>query len=249
MLDESALPGQFAVFERFLREVDMHATASSLTEGGIAVRKSTEGIRQWRENVIVGHPLQPQFWIEIPERQFSHARYLLRELAEEAWAGDAIDEHPFADYTDDDLRDIVTNEEYYGVEASVVALNLLLRRGVQPDVSPLRRAGREQENLARHATRGSGLALLLATAVGTIAAFYLEPITACVMVGILLYVVVGKRRAADGKQSWLYTPGSRRLARVGASIVGAGFFFGLLNYLWFDWVAVQPLGQWYWIWR
>ena len=132
----------YVVFEHFLREEDLDATVATLTAAGIECRPGRQGGGPWRENLIIGHRLQPPFYVEIPREATRKARYTVLSAAEDTWVGDAVLSHPLASYSDRQLRDTLDREDAFGLETQVVAKNLLRLRGVEVDVNLLESAAR-----------------------------------------------------------------------------------------------------------
>lgn len=223
--------------------------AETLQDHHILVKRSTEAIGQWRENVIMGHTLQPKFWIELPQDQFEKARYVLREIAEENWAGDAINTHPFADYSSAELKEILVKEDYYGVEASVIARNLLLRKGEDVDLKPIRDAYRERMSGELIPAKGSLTAIIVATGVGIVSGIYLSAIGFLACLGTVIYYASGTTRAITGERYYTYTSLTRLQGKLGTAMVIVAAIFGALNYFYLHWIHLEPIREWLWIWR
>ena len=147
LLDDHRVPTDFAVYQRFNRAEDLRAVVAVLQKSNIIVRTSGEEAGEWREATIIGSPLQPKFWIEIPSIQFEKANYMLQEAAEESLSEEDLDAHPFADYSRKELEDVLLEETAWDAEAVVIARRLLLRQGYDVDLGEIRR--QSQERVAR----------------------------------------------------------------------------------------------------
>ena len=147
LLDDHRVPTDFAVYQRFNRAEDLRAVVAVLQKSNIIVRTSGEEAGEWREATIIGSPLQPKFWIEIPSIQFEKANYMLQEAAEESLSEEDLDAHPFADYSRKELEDVLLEETAWDAEAVVIARRLLLRQGYDVDLGEIRR--QTQERVAR----------------------------------------------------------------------------------------------------
>ncbi|NJC24901.1 hypothetical protein [Neolewinella antarctica] len=248
-LDERAISRDFAVFEHFIRREDMEGMVRTLQAEKIAVRRSTDGTTQWRESVIMGHSLQPKFWIEVRENDFAKAKYTIREAAEAAWTGETIDQHPFADYASDELRTILTQEDYYGIEATVVARNLLLQRGENVALKEIRDANRHRNSAKLSPKEGTQVYVIAGTIIGAVAGLYLNVIAFMAALGVLIYYASGKQRDGDGKQHFIYVARTRVRGKWGTGVVALGLAFGLLNYFWLHWIHIEPVQSWFWLWR
>jgi len=99
LLDDHQVPTEYAIYQRFNRLEDMQAVTEALRNNNILVRTSGEDAGEWREATIIGSPLQPKYWIEIPAVQFEKANYVLQEVANENLLDEDLDAHPFAEYS------------------------------------------------------------------------------------------------------------------------------------------------------
>ncbi|OAV45305.1 hypothetical protein [Lewinella sp. 4G2] len=249
VLDGSALPGDFAVFDHFIRLEDMEATAQLLEGNNISVRQSNQNGGQWRENVIMGTALQPAYYLEIPTNSFAAARYLIREAAEDAWTGDAILSHPYADYTDESLLAILDREERYGIESAVVARNLLLRRGVDLELRPIRDRLRERQSALSEGREAPLWQVVFVALLGLASSLVFQPILLLFAAGMSLNYSRATIKSVNGEKYFKYGA----LTRVRGKWIGwlliIGFILGLVNALYGHWIPVTPVRTWWWIWR
>ena len=255
LLDTGALPagpngrkGEYAVFEHFFRPEDMAAMTELLEAENISVRNSTQVGEPWRENIIVGHSLQPELWIEIPTNLFAKARYVIQERAEQAWSGPALLEHPFATYTTEALEDVLRHEERYGIEAGVVAKNLLLNRNEAGAVDRVQREVQLRLQSDIPPKEGSPVWLIAASAIGVLAAALFLPLLYLASLGVLLYQVTGRRRDRWGKAYYLYSARTRVQGKWGIGTVLAALVVALVYYVFVGYGngAIYP---WWWLWR
>ncbi|MEM9929097.1 MAG: hypothetical protein AAF840_04725 [Bacteroidota bacterium] len=248
ILDENAIPRDFAVYQRFNRREDLEEVSTVLQQHDILVRSSTEDKGEWREATIIGSPLQPRFWIEIPASQFEKANFVLREYAEEHISEADLDAHPFAVYSRAELEQVLLEETEWSYDAVVVARKLLLRMGHDVDLKQLREAARAK--LARDfaPTDGNGWVMGLFTLLGGFAALALWFISLMITIGVLLYYLAGSRRDPKGTKHWVYNATTRRRGGFALSIVGVCLVLGLLNYFWLHLVRFPANDVWYWLW-
>ena len=248
LLDDHQVPTDYAVYQRFNRLEDMNAVVSVLRDNNILVRTSGEDAGEWREATIIGSPLQPRFWIEIPAIQFEKANYFLQEAAEKNLSEEDLDAHPFADYSRRELEEVLFEETEWDAEAVVVARRLLLRQGYDVDLGEIRQKSRER--LAKEYTPRSGTRWVIAlfTLYGGFAAMAVWIVSILISLGVLLYYLVGSRRDPKGVKHWAYDRPTRQLGRVAVGIVLACLAFGLVNFFYLGWVAFPPIDVWYWLW-
>ncbi|TXF88033.1 hypothetical protein FUA23_16250 [Neolewinella aurantiaca] len=248
LLDDHRIPTDLAVYQRFNRSEDLRAVVTVLRENDILVKTSGEDVGEWREATIIGAPLQPKFWIEIPAVQFEKANYVLQEEAEKNLAEEDLAAHPFADYSIEELEEVLLEETEWDAEAVVVARRLLLRQGRDVDLKALRQKSRER--LAREYIPRSGTRWVMAffTLYGGFAGLAVWIVSLLISLGILLYYVAGSRRDPNGVKHWAYDVATRQLGRVAVGIVFACLVFGLVNFFYLGWVRFPPIDVWYWLW-
>lgn len=248
LLDDHQVPTDYAVYQRFNRVEDMRSVVAELQGNNILVRTSGEEAGEWREATIIGSPLQPKFWIEIPAVQFEKANYVLREAAEENISDEDLDAHPFSDYSRDDLEEVLFEETEWDAEAVVVARRLLLRQGYDVDLKDIRQKSRER--LAREYKPRSGTRWVIAlfTLLGVFAAMAVWIVSSLISIGVLLYYVVGSRRDPKGVKHWDYDAPTRQLGSVAVGLMIAGLAFGLVNFFYLGWVKFPPIDIWFWFW-
>ena len=250
LIDTDALPGKFAPFEHFLRYEDMVATAELLEAAEMPVRRVGEQQSgQWREKVIMGQPLQPKYWLEIPTDQFARARYLIREAAEAVWVGEALEQHPFNDYATPELEDILRREDYYGQEAAVIARNILLGRGEEVELAELREDYRAHIEQRFTPAPVSKLSIGLTAVVGVAAGLILQLLFWLASLGILLYIFQGKQRDPDGRSHFAYDIATRRAGKIAVGLVVGALVFGLANYFLLHIYGLMGINPWLWWWR
>lgn len=248
LLDDHQVPTEYAVYQRFNRIEDMQAVVAVLQDNSILVKTSDEGVGEWKDSNIIGSPLQPKFWIEIPAVQFEKANYVLQEVANENLSDEDLDVHPFAEYSRAELEDVLLEETEWDAEAVVVARRLLLRQGYDVDLGQIRRKSRER--LAQQFAPRSGTRWVIAlfTLYGGFAAMAVWIVSILVSLGVLLYYVVGSRRDPKGVRHQEYDAPTKQLGRVALGIVFTCLAFGIANFFFLHWVAFPPIDVWYWLW-
>ncbi|MEM9259726.1 MAG: hypothetical protein AAGA62_08770 [Bacteroidota bacterium] len=249
LLDDTAIPGNFAVFQRFNRREDMEYVIGILRNHHIAVRTSEDMKKEWRESVIIGNPIEPKFWIEIPASNFERANFFLQEAANEEISEEDVLAHPFAEYSVEELREVLLEETEWSPEAVVVARRLLLRSGEEVDLAALRQAHRDRLKAEYRPRTGNILSILLTTIIGTFAGFILWFVGIMFTIGILLYYRVGTRLDPKGVRHWAYVKNSRSWALVGLVLMGGSVTLGLLNYFVLHLVPIPDVDSWLWWWR
>ncbi len=248
LLDESAVPRDFALYQRFNRSEDLEEVTQILRAHQILVRPSTEDRGEWRESTIFGSPLQPKFWIEIPATQFEKANFVLQEFAEEHLSEADLAAHPFASYNRRELEEVLLEETECSPEAVVVARKLLLRQGHDVDLSQLRQAAREKLTREYAPKPGNVWSLGFFAVYGCFAALSLWIVSIMVAMGVLLYYLTGSRRDPKGTKHWAYDETTRRRGGIAVSAVVACLTLGLLNFFWLGWVGFPAIDVWYWLW-
>ncbi|MCX8212620.1 MAG: hypothetical protein OTI34_16320 [Lewinella sp.] len=248
LLDDHRVPTDFAVYQRFNRAEDLRAVVAVLQKSNIIVRTSGEEAGEWREATIIGSPLQPKFWIEIPSIQFEKANYMLQEAAEESLSEEDLDAHPFADYSRKELEDVLLEETAWDAEAVVIARRLLLRQGYDVDLGEIRRQSQERVARAYEPRSGTRWVMILFALYGGFAAMAVWIVSILISLGVLLYYVVGSRRDPKGVKHWAYDGTTRQLGRVAVGAVIAGLAFGVVNLFYLKLVQFPPIDVWYWLW-
>lgn len=248
LLDDHQIPTDYAVYQRFNRVEDMRAVIAVLQENNILVRSSGEDAGEWREATIIGSPLQPKFWIEIPALQFEKANYTLQEVANENLTDEDLDAHPFVSYSREELEEVLLEETEWDAEAVVVARRLLLRQGHDVDLGGLRKKSRERLAKAFTPRSGTRWVIALFTLYGGFAAMAVWMVSILVSLGVLLYYLAGSRRDPKGVKHWAYDAPTRQLGRVAVGVVVVGLAFGLVNVFYLRWVEFPPIDVWYWLW-
>lgn len=222
-----------------------------LRDNNISARMSDEGegLGEWTERTIVGAPLRPKYWIEIPAHQFEKANFMLQEFAEANLDEEVLDEHPFNEYSVADLQEVLVEESDWSPEAVVVARRLLLRRGGDVDLKRLRDAARARLSAA-YAPKPlnqfivGGVALL-----GLAASLVLWVLGAMVSFGWLMYFAFGNRRDPKGNRHVAFNAQARRSAKIGLGVLATGLVIGLLNFIFLKWYPVADIDSWLWWWR
>lgn len=242
---------KFSVYQHFNRRVDMQEVVDTLRHNSIPVRVSDEGDAQgeWMERTIVGTPLRPKFWIEIPAGLFEKANFMLQEAAEADLEEEDLDVHPFNEYSVTELQEVLVEESNWSPDAVVVARRLLLRRGGDVDLKRLRDAAREKLAADFTPERGNTWLLLglgIASAVAGMAVWILGIM---ILLGLLLYYFAGKRRDPKGVLYFAYDTLTRRQSAGGLAVLATATCLGLLNYFVLHWVEVPQIDSWLWWWR
>lgn len=248
LLDESAMPGEFAVYQRFNREADMLEVVRMLRDHNILVRHASEETGEWREATIIGSPLQPRFWIEIPANQFEKANFMLQEAAEESLSEEDLLAHPFSAYTAEELQQVLLEETAWSPEAVVVARRLLLQRGYDVDLAEIRRTARDRMAAEYVPKTGNKLVIAVFSLLGAFAGLAVWFTSIMISVGVLLYYVVGNRRDPKGNKHPAYAASTRFYGWLGLGLMGACTVFGLVNFFYLHWVKFPAIDPWYWIW-
>ena len=248
VFDDHLTDGKFAVYQRFNRREDLLAILAVLEGHGIPVRASNTDAGGWRENVITGSPLEPRYWVEIPADRFPEANFVLQEEATAALSDADLDAHPFAAYSEAELRSVLLEESDWSPDAVVVARALLLRSGSDVDLARLRAADRDRLRREYAPRAGNLPSLWLTIGVGTLAGLALWIFAYLVAAGVLLYYAVGYRRDPSGVQHPAYRGPARRTGVVGLLIMVVALLAGAANVLYLHWVAFPPIDLWYWIW-
>ncbi len=222
-----------------------------LAENDIEARTSDagEGLGEWTENTIVGAPLRPKFWIEIPEYQFEKANFMLQEVAEANLEEEDLDAHPFNQYSVPELQQVLVEESDWSPEAVVVARRLLLRRGGDVDLKRLRDAARAR---LLEAYKPRSINQLVVGCVGLIAfaaSLVLWVLGSMLAFGWLMYFAFGSRRDPKGNSHLTYDSITRRNAKLGLGVMVVGLLFGLINFIVLKWYPVADIDSWLWWWR
>lgn len=238
----------FAVYQRFNRAVDMNLTVDVLRDQAIPVRVSGEDAGEWREARIIGSPLQPKFWIEIPAHQFEKANYILQDYAEATLSDEDLDQHPFADYSERELKQVLLEETDWSPDAVVVARKLLLRAGTDIDLQQLRRENRERLAAAYQPVVGSRWLILLAALAACFAAAGLWLLIFLATTGVLLYYTLGTQRDHRGVQHYLFDRDTRSYGSLALSCVAIALVAGVLNAFYYHWFQLPAIDVWYWLW-
>jgi hypothetical protein len=248
LLDDQQLPGDFAVYQRFNRAGDMTDVTNILRAHDVPVRVSGEEAGEWREATIMGSPLLPKFWIEIPANYFEKANYVLQDAAERSLSDEDLDAHPFAEYTASQLEEVLLEEGAWSPDAVVVARRLLLRSGHDVDLAEFRRTARERMDRAYEPRSGTRWVLIFFTCYGTFAGLAVWIVSLMISSGVLLYYMVGSRRDPKGVKHMAYNELTRLLGRMAVAVVVVALLCGLVNMFYLGWVAFPPIDVWYWLW-
>lgn len=247
----SSLSKNFVVYQYFNREEDLREVAAVLEKVDIPVRISddTKDRGSWTERTIMGSPLRPRFWIEIPEASFSRANFMLQEFAEARLREADILEHPFFHYDIAALQQVLVEESDWSPEAVVIARRLLLRRGGDVDLKRLRTAARARTAAAYVPAKANRWLLALQSWLAIVGGLLLWLPLATLATGWLCYVALGTRRDPQGKRHPAYTLDSQRLAQIGLSLLTVSVLVGLGNFFVWHWYSVVTLDSWLWWWR
>jgi hypothetical protein len=248
LLDENALPGEFAVYQRFNRQEDMLAVVDVLKSNNILVRHASEEKGEWREATIIGSPLQPKFWIEIPANQFEKANFMLQEAAEELVNEEYLREHPFSDYSREELEEVLLEETYWSAESVVVARRLLFSRGYDVDLAKIRQEAQEKMTAEYTPKFGNKLVIIIFSLFGAFAGLSILFTALLIALGVLLYYVIGSRRDPKGNKHPAYDSSTKQFGWIGLSLVVICSVFGLVNFFYLHWVRFPEIDPWYWIW-
>lgn len=247
-IDAFAVPQDFAVYQHFNRREDMVEMIAVLREHRIAVRVSGEDAGEWTESVIMGAPLKPEFWIEIPAADFEKANFMLLEYAEAHLTEEDIDAHPFADYSPDELKQVLLEDTGWSPLAIAVARKLLLRSGEDIDLTQLRQEARKRIQASFVPQKGSLFSIGCSLLLGVFSGLVLWFIGFMISLGVLLYYALGSHRDPDGNKHFAYTKATRNIGRTSLFLVFAAAVLGLLNFLYFHVADFSRLQQWLWFW-
>lgn len=250
-MSKPSTSSNFAVYQRFNRREDLADVVEILRANNISVRVSDGGeeIGEWTEKVIMGSPLRPKFWIEIPEQQFEKANFMLQEAAEANLDEEILDEHPFNEYSVNDLQSVLINESDWSPEAVVIARRLLLRRGSDVDLKRLRDAARARLAAEYEPVALSGWVLPVLIVVSIAAGLLVSFVGVMIVLGLLLYYAFGVRRDPKGNLHDVYNSNTRSHSRLALGILVVATFLGLLNMFYLKWIVVPDIDGWLWWWR
>lgn len=229
----------------------MQDVVDTLRHNDIPVRVSDEGdgLGEWMERTIVGTPLRPKFWIEIPAGLFEKANFMLREAAEADLDEEALRAHPFNDYSVVELQEVLIDESGWSPDAVVVARRLLLQRGGDVDLKRLRDAARARLANEYQPDRANPWLLAGLGLLSLIAGLLVWILGIMILLGILLYYFVGKRRDHKGRLYFAYDELTRRQSASSLAVLATATAMGMLNMLVLHWVAVPNIDSWLWWWR
>lgn len=247
-IDAFAVPRDFAVYQNFNRREDMAETVDVLRDNRIAVRVSGEDAGEWTESVIMGSPLKPEFWIEIPSSDFEKANFVLLDYAEANLTEEEIDAHPFAEYSPEELRQVLLEDTGWSPLAIAVARKLLLRTGEEVDLTELRREARERVRVAFTPKKGSFIAILATVLLGVFSGVVLWFIGFMLALGILLYFAFGTLRDPEGQTHPAFTKATHNIGKTGLMIILVAALLGLLNFLYFHIADFSKFQEWLWFW-
>lgn len=250
-MDKPSASKKYTVYQHFNRREDMLDVVEVLRNNEIFARMSDdgEGLGEWTERTIVGAPLRPKFWIEIPEDQFEKANFMLQEVAEANLKEEDLDTHPFNDYSVEELQEVLVEESDWSPDAVVIARRLLLRRGGDVDLKRLRNAARERLE-ATYAPRSLNPLIIAAVSLLALgASMVLWVLGAMLAFGWLMYFAFGNRRDPNGNRHLAYDNRARRTAKLGLLLQAFGLFFGVLNFVALRWYPVADIDSWLWWWR
>lgn len=240
-LDDFAFGADFAVYQHFDRLGDLEATAAFLRDNGVLVRTGNDEAGGWRETVIMGSPLRPKYWLEIPSADFKKADYLLQEAADETLTPEFLAEHPFADYTPAELTEVITHAADWNPEAVVVAKHLLLRAQPDVDLTELQQRTRAHEAARFEPKQSSPFTIGLFAVLGFVAGLMVWWIFFMLFAGMLAYYVLGSSRDSRGDVHMDFDATTRRYGLIGLGVAGLGLVIGVANLLLLNWYYAIPL--------
>lgn len=223
----------------------------ALRENDIPVRLSDdgEGLGEWTEKTIMGSPLRPKFWIEIPEGKFEKANFMLQEIAETNIQEEDLEGHPFNNYSVPELQEVLVEESDWSPEAVVIARRLLLRRGGDVDLKRLRDKARARL-LEEYKPGTIALPIIIfVTLLALGAGLVLWVLGVMVAFGWLIYYAVGSRRDPKGNRHPSYNETTRSRAQIALGVLTLAILVGLANFLWLKWYPVADIDSWLWWWR
>jgi hypothetical protein len=252
MTKEDALdylgPAEYAVYQQFNRKEDLEELLALFQQHNIPFtthdREQSPGVGA----VIVGDPLQPRFWIEIPNNLFQKANFLLEEYAEESLTEEDLSTHPFAEYRQEELEEVIINASSWSPEAVAVARALLQRDGRSVDLAALRQAYRERLAKQYQAQSLPVGYVILASVVACLGGFTLSFILFLGALGMLLYYRFGRRIDPNGTSHPIFDVATRQRSGYGIALALVGLPLGLLNYFYLDWYDVPAIDPWLWLW-
>ncbi|MEL6845462.1 MAG: hypothetical protein AAFP02_19840, partial [Bacteroidota bacterium] len=193
-------------------------------------------------------PLQPRFWVEIPNNLFQKANFLLEEHAEESLTEEDLSAHPFAEYRQEELEEVIINASSWSPEAVAVARVLLQREGKSVDLAALRKAYRERlakQYQARPLAIGY---VIIASLLAGLGGFTLSFTLFLGALGMLLYYRFGRRIDPNGTSHSIYDVTTRQRSGYGIVLALIGLPLGLLNYFTLHWFEVPAIDPWLWLW-
>lgn len=247
-LDDHALPRDYAVFQQFHRQEDSAALAETLRGLRVAARTGSEPPPDAWQQLYVGSDLRPRFWVEIPSRDFERARFLLREKAEEEITETDLEAHPFADYTTDELKEVLRDERGWDVYATVIARKILLKREKNVDLAALRAEERRRITRRFEPKSGKRVVQLLVIAAGIFCGLKLQLLGWALAAGVLVHFGWSKHRKPSGERVFEYAPRTRTLCRAGV----LGLVLTLVYALYREIIVHEgsiELMEWLWVWR
>lgn len=143
------------------------------------------------------------FQLEVDESDLEAAQRLL-EQEDLPTTNDAS--NFMADYSDEELKDILVNQVDYGRAMVDNARTLLLERNPQTDFSEIEQAG-EKEFASRLSKQQQGLRARIS---GLVAAYILALLGGIIGLGAGWFIQTGKTLAVDGKKYHTYDQYSRK---------------------------------------
>ena len=195
---------EFAVYQRFNDQEAMEALARLFAENDIPFKQKEQRDNGPIGQAIVGTPLQPSFWIEIPATSFAKANALLYAEAEQHLSEEDLAAHPFSQYSLDELREVLLERDKWDPEAVIIARRMLEKSDPNFDFGAIELAieSRLQQEYAPKQVNGFWLILL--TLIGVVTAVILWFFGIMVTLGFLLYYRLGSNRDHNGKKHYAY---------------------------------------------
>jgi hypothetical protein len=228
-LDESLFDStstDFAKYKDFATQDDATAFVQLLKINGIKhqVKKQTTLV----DSAIIGSPMVPAYWVEIPRSDFRQVNTILEKEAELLTPGD-LSSHYLNELTNEELLDIVNKSESWSPDAFIVAKSLLKQRGVQLSETILQtqRIQRIQEMRQPKEINSGWLLFYFILAIASGAMLFIWGIVACAGMGF--YYRTWEETDPNGNKFTVFGPKTRK---SGEWIVGLLILSAIMGIVW-----------------
>jgi hypothetical protein len=216
----------FAKYKDFATEEDTTAFVQLLNTNGIPyqVKKQTTLV----DSAIIGSPMLPTYWIEIPRSDFKLVNALLEKEAELLTPAD-LSAHYLNQLSNEELLDIVNKSESWSPDAFIVAKALLKLRGVQLSETNLQtqRIQRIQEIRQPKEVNPTWLLFYFILAIASGALLFIWGIVACAGMGF--YYRTWEETDPNGNKFTVFGPKTRK---SGEWIVGLLIISAIMGIVW-----------------